>query len=56
MLNLYGYNSNERNGKKFHKQCCGQIKENSLSILDGGFCSDEKQFSVLISGDGGSFS
>lgn len=54
MLNLYGYNSNERNGKKFHKQCCGQIKENSLSILDGGFCSDEKQFSVLISGDGGS--
>ena len=54
MLNLYGYNSNERDGKKFHKRCCSQIKEQSLSILDGGFCSDEEQFSAAISAEGGS--
>jgi hypothetical protein len=54
MLNLYGYNSNGLDGKRFHKRCLAQIKEKRLSIFDGGFCSDDEQFSVIISGDGGS--
>ena len=51
MLNLYGYNSDERNGKRFHKRCREQIKEKRLSIPDGGFCSDAEQFRNAISGE-----
>ncbi|WP_044974814.1 LytTR family DNA-binding domain-containing protein [Ruminococcus sp. HUN007] len=54
MLNLYGYNSNELNGRRLHKRCLSQIKEKRLSIFDGGCCSDEEQFSVIISGADGS--